>query len=211
MVPAGDLDRLHRDPAAEAGAFFAVVSWLQAVDPGSAGPVRVVVDDDRVRFTVSGNVELGMLEEVVEAMRDRTGAFGGELEVEREPHPDGGERMAAVRGTFPAGSQRPHSVPGWTAVVTDGPVASARLDALRVLVADDSFLVRDGVVRMLTAQPGLDVVGATADLPTTLAAVDEHRPDVVLTDIRMPPSRTDEGLRVATTAVAATRRSEWYC
>jgi len=81
--------------------------------------------------------------------------------------------------------------------VTDGPVASARLDALRVLVADDSFLVRDGVVRMLTAQPGLDVVGATADLPTTLAAVDEHRPDVVLTDIRMPPSRTDEGLRVA--------------
>src|SRR6476661_3303347 len=105
--------------------------------------------------------------------------------------------MAAVRGTFPAGSQRPHSVPGWTAVVTDGPVASARLDALRVLVADDSFLVRDGVVRMLTAQPGLDVVGATADLPTTLAAVDEHRPDVVLTDIRMPPSRTDEGLRVA--------------
>ena len=48
--------------------------------------------------------------------------------------------------------------------MTDAAVAAVQVGALRVLVADDSFLVRDGVVRMLTAQPGLDVVGATADL-----------------------------------------------
>jgi signal transduction histidine kinase len=107
VVTAGDLDRLHRDPAAEAGAFFAVVSWLQAAHPGSAGPVRVAVDDDRVRFEVSGDVEAGILDEVVEAMRDRTGAFGGELEVQRTVMP------MVVSGWLPfAADSRPgRSVP----------------------------------------------------------------------------------------------------
>jgi DNA-binding NarL/FixJ family response regulator len=60
--------------------------------------------------------------------------------------------------------------------------------ALRIVIAEDSFLVREGVRRVLDLQDDLEVVGITADLPQLLAAVDEHAPDVVVTDIRMPPT-----------------------
>ena len=65
--------------------------------------------------------------------------------------------------------------------------------ALRVVVAEDVLIVREGVLRMLGYQDDVEVVAAVDDLPQLLAAVDEHRPDVVLTDIRMPPTGTDEG------------------
>jgi DNA-binding NarL/FixJ family response regulator len=68
---------------------------------------------------------------------------------------------------------------------------------IRVVVAEDSFLVRDGVLRMLAAQSDVQVVGVGTDYDETVAAVDEHVPDVLLTDIRMPPTRTDEGIRLA--------------
>jgi len=57
--------------------------------------------------------------------------------------------------------------------------------------------VREGVVRLLDAQDGVEVVGSCEDLDGLYAAVDAARPDVVLTDIRMPPTGTDEGLRAA--------------
>ncbi len=68
---------------------------------------------------------------------------------------------------------------------------------VRLVVADDNFLVREGMVRLLASAEGLEVVAACVDMADTITAVDEHLPDVVLTDIRMPPSRTDEGLQVA--------------
>jgi DNA-binding NarL/FixJ family response regulator len=68
---------------------------------------------------------------------------------------------------------------------------------LRVVVAEDHYLVREGVVRLLDAQDGVEVVGSCEDLDGLYAAVDAARPDVVLTDIRMPPTGTDEGLRAA--------------
>ncbi|WP_238999376.1 response regulator transcription factor [Segeticoccus rhizosphaerae] len=68
---------------------------------------------------------------------------------------------------------------------------------VRVVFADDSFLVREGVRRMLDASGDLEVVAACADLDEALDAVAEHLPEVVLTDIRMPPTHTDEGIRVA--------------
>jgi DNA-binding NarL/FixJ family response regulator len=68
---------------------------------------------------------------------------------------------------------------------------------IRIVVAEDSFLVRDGVLRMLDAQPDTEVVGVGADYAEAYAAVEEHIPDVLLTDIRMPPTRTDEGIRLA--------------
>ena len=68
---------------------------------------------------------------------------------------------------------------------------------MRVVVAEDVLIVREGILRMLDHQEGIDVVGACEDLPGLLAAVDEHRPDVVLTDIRMPPTGTDEGIQAA--------------
>ena len=67
---------------------------------------------------------------------------------------------------------------------------------LRVVVAEDSFLVRAGVVRVLEAN-GFAVVGEARDADELLAQVREHRPDVVVTDIRMPPTQTDEGVRAA--------------
>jgi DNA-binding NarL/FixJ family response regulator len=70
------------------------------------------------------------------------------------------------------------------------------VSVLRVVVAEDSFLLRSGVVRVLEAA-GFDVVGEAADGVELLEQVREHRPDVVVTDIRMPPTQTDEGLRAA--------------
>ncbi|MEO6468696.1 MAG: response regulator transcription factor [Acidimicrobiia bacterium] len=69
--------------------------------------------------------------------------------------------------------------------------------ALRVVVAEDSYLVREGVVRLLNSQAGVEVVGAYEDYDTLLAGVDAEQPDVVITDIRMPPTGTDEGVRAA--------------
>ncbi len=68
----------------------------------------------------------------------------------------------------------------------------------RVVVADDSFLLRAGVVRVLEST-GFAVVGEAGDADELLAQAREHRPDVVVTDIRMPPTHTDEGLRAAAT------------
>ena len=67
---------------------------------------------------------------------------------------------------------------------------------LRVVVADDSFLLRAGVVRVLEAT-GFVVVGEAGDATELLEQVREHRPDVVVTDIRMPPTQSDEGVRAA--------------
>jgi serine/threonine-protein kinase len=73
-----------------------------------------------------------------------------------------------------------------------------RPNAMRVVVAEDSVLLRAGVVHLLEAA-GFDVVAEAGDADSLLAAVREHRPDVAITDIRMPPTQTDEGLRAART------------
>jgi DNA-binding NarL/FixJ family response regulator len=70
--------------------------------------------------------------------------------------------------------------------------------SLRVVVAEDSLLVREGIRRVLETQPDMEVVALCADLPQLLLAVAEHEPDVVLTDVRMPPTWTDEGIQAAT-------------
>lgn len=68
---------------------------------------------------------------------------------------------------------------------------------IRVVVAEDSLIVREGIEQLLSSEPDIDVVASCADLPSLLAAVEANEPDVVVTDIRMPPSGTDEGIRVA--------------
>lgn len=67
---------------------------------------------------------------------------------------------------------------------------------LRVILADDSVLVREGIARLLV-EAGFDVVAQAGDAEALLEATREHRPDVVVVDIRMPPTHTDEGLRAA--------------
>jgi DNA-binding NarL/FixJ family response regulator len=68
---------------------------------------------------------------------------------------------------------------------------------ISVVLAEDNYLVREGLVSLIETHPDLDLVAVCEDLPSLLAAVDEHDPDVVLTDIRMPPTDTDEGIRAA--------------
>jgi DNA-binding NarL/FixJ family response regulator len=69
--------------------------------------------------------------------------------------------------------------------------------SIRVTVAEDSLLVREGIAKLLESQPEIEVVAIVDDLPSLLAAVAEDPPDVVMTDIRMPPTGTDEGVRAA--------------
>lgn len=70
--------------------------------------------------------------------------------------------------------------------------------AIRVTLADDNLIVREGLEQMLAGETEIEVVASCVDLPSLLAAVEAESPDVVLTDIRMPPSQGDEGIRVAT-------------
>jgi len=67
---------------------------------------------------------------------------------------------------------------------------------VRVVLAEDSLLLREGLVRLLD-EAGAEVVAAVGDGPSLVAAAVEHRPDVAVVDVRMPPSFTDEGLRAA--------------
>lgn len=71
--------------------------------------------------------------------------------------------------------------------------------ALRIVLADDDVIVRAGVETLIETFADIDVVGTCDSLGGLLHAVEEHRPDVVLTDIRMPPSHTDEGVLAAQT------------
>src|SRR6478752_3000711 len=68
---------------------------------------------------------------------------------------------------------------------------------IRVVVAEDNYLVREAVTRLLDASPDIVVVGVAEDFDGLIAAVQADPPDVVLTDIRMPPTGTDEGVRAA--------------
>jgi DNA-binding NarL/FixJ family response regulator len=68
---------------------------------------------------------------------------------------------------------------------------------IRVIVAEDNYLVREAVTRLLDAHPDTTVVGSATDYDSLLAVVESAAPDVVVTDIRMPPTGTDEGVRAA--------------
>ena len=68
--------------------------------------------------------------------------------------------------------------------------------SVRVVLADDSVLLREGIARLLD-EAGIDVVAQAGDGTELLKAVRQHRPDVAIVDIRMPPTHTDEGLKAA--------------
>jgi len=68
---------------------------------------------------------------------------------------------------------------------------------IRVVLAEDNRLLREGIAKLVASQPDLEVVGVAGDLPSLLEVVESSAPDVVVTDIRMPPTGTDEGIRAA--------------
>ncbi|HYS31705.1 MAG TPA: response regulator transcription factor [Streptosporangiaceae bacterium] len=71
------------------------------------------------------------------------------------------------------------------------------MGTIRVALAEDHVLLREGISRLVSANEDFDLVGVASDLPGLLAVVAEQRPDVVITDIRMPPTGTDEGIKAA--------------
>jgi DNA-binding NarL/FixJ family response regulator len=77
-----------------------------------------------------------------------------------------------------------------------GPMNAASMNAGRVTVAEDSVLLREGLSRLLT-EAGFDVVDAVGDGEALLRSVGARQPDVVVADVRMPPTHSDEGLRAA--------------
>jgi DNA-binding NarL/FixJ family response regulator len=71
------------------------------------------------------------------------------------------------------------------------------MNTVRVVLAEDNVLLREGISRLVAANSDFELVGVAADLPELLALVAEQVPDVVVTDIRMPPTGTDEGIQAA--------------
>ena len=71
--------------------------------------------------------------------------------------------------------------------------------AITVALAEDSLIVREGIQQLLATEPDIEVVASCGDVDSLLEAVEELGPNVVVTDIRMPPTETDEGIRVAAT------------
>ena len=69
---------------------------------------------------------------------------------------------------------------------------------VRIVLAEDEYLVREGLRRLLETGDGLEVAATCTDLDSLLEAVETEQPDVVVTDIRMPPGNTDEGIQAAT-------------
>jgi DNA-binding NarL/FixJ family response regulator len=70
---------------------------------------------------------------------------------------------------------------------------------IRVVVAEDGFLAREAIEQILGRAPEVQVVAVCEDQPSLLEAIDDQHPAVVVTDIRMPPTKTDEGIQVART------------
>jgi DNA-binding NarL/FixJ family response regulator len=68
---------------------------------------------------------------------------------------------------------------------------------LRLVVAEDNYLVREGLCRLLESHPDIDIVATGEDFDSLIRVVETEKPDVVLTDIRMPPEGTDEGIRAS--------------
>ena len=103
------------------------------------------------------------------------------------------DRVASVGGTLRVDSAgRRNPAPGGDPVSVTAPGAAP----LRVVIAEDAVLLREGLSRVLT-DAGLDVAGAAGDAERLLQLVGALRPDVVLADIRMPPTQTTEGLQAA--------------
>ena len=76
-------------------------------------------------------------------------------------------------------------------------VRSAAMTKIRVALAEDHVLLREGISRLVAASDDLELAGTAGDLPGLLALVEREQPDVVVTDIRMPPTGTDEGIQAA--------------
>ncbi|HEX6763356.1 MAG TPA: response regulator [Gaiellaceae bacterium] len=184
--------------AAAAAAIAAQLALLDEPWPDDA-TLRVRMGLHRGRAQVVGDGYVGMA--VHHAARVSATARGGEILAS----------AATVEGcgldTVDLGEHRMKGVPHPTRlvrVVAEGlpsgfpelESSTGSADVVRVALADDSVLLREGIARLLEEE-GFDIVGQSGTAEDLLVLVDETLPDVAIVDIRMPPTKTDEGLRAA--------------
>src|SRR6202041_1965632 len=81
--------------------------------------------------------------------------------------------------------------------VRAAPLRSGAMATIRVALAEDNVLLREGVSRLVAATTDFELVGTASDLPELFAVIERCEPDVVITDIRMPPTGRDEGIQAA--------------
>ena len=172
-----------RYPAAtEAAVYFSVLEAMQNALKHSAGrratgSVRRLRRERRV-------VRRGRRRDGLRRRGSRDGA-----RAHQHARPDGRRRRGPYRQLPPR--ERHHRLrPG-----TGAP--ERRTMMVRVVVAEDSLLAREGVMRVLERADDIEIVATCSDARNATPTIEEARPDVVLTDIRMPPSDTDEGIRIA--------------
>jgi len=194
--------------------FFAAFATPRAGIDGAIAAQRAVVREPwpdgtvvRVRMGLhtgraqrSGDGYVGLA--VHHAARIAQTARGGEILVSRETLEGGGGGDAVDLGEHALrGIPRPTRLyrirgDGLPAEFPPLPGAKPEQAPLRVALADDSVLLREGIAALLEEE-GFDVVGQSGTAVELLELVDEELPDVAIVDIRMPPTKTDEGLRAA--------------
>jgi DNA-binding NarL/FixJ family response regulator len=100
----------------------------------------------------------------------------------------------------PASAEFPMSGAHWAAILrkmarsSDAEIAAG---AITVVLGEDNYIASEGIARVIERADGVELLAACDDLDSLRAAVERQQPDVVLTDIRMPPTKTDEGIRLA--------------
>ena len=175
-------------PAVEVCAYFVIAEALANVQRharASHVTIRVEEHPESLVFSIAddgvGGAMFGAGSGLTGA-RDRVDALGGTLVVSSPP-----AGPTILTGTVPFDLERSRTC------LMD---AGEHVNPLRVVLADDAVLVREGVARLLAAA-GMEIVGQAGDAVGLLAAVDRERPDVAIVDIRMPPTWTLEGLEAA--------------
>ena len=164
-------------PAIETIAYFCAAELLANVAKHSGAgraAIGVTADGAALRLSVTDD-----------------GAGGAAAAARRRPRRAG---PAGRRGGRHAGRQQP----GRRAHRRHRRPAAARMTGPRVVIAEDTAILREGLAQLL-ADRGFEVRATVGDGDALLAAVAEHRPDVTVVDVRMPPTFTDEGLRAAIT------------
>jgi DNA-binding NarL/FixJ family response regulator/DNA-binding SARP family transcriptional activator len=161
------------------------------------GELHVLVGEHPLRERLRAQLMLALYRadrqaEALEAYQQAREVLVEELGIEPSPALQRLQKGILVQNPaleLPAGSTAPN---GFARRAQDTPLPSTRL-----VLAEDHYLLREGMRRLLETNPDLEVAAVCEDLDSLLAAVEAERPDVVVTDIRMPPGNLDEGIRAS--------------
>ncbi len=161
------------------------------------GELQVLVGEHPLRERLRGQLMLALYRadrqaEALEAYQQAREVLVEELGIEPSPALQRLQKGILIQDPaleLPAGIAAPD---GFARRAQDAPIPSTRL-----VLAEDHYLLREGMRRLLETNPDLEVAAVCEDLHSLLAAVEAERPDVVVTDIRMPPGNLDEGIQAS--------------